>query len=165
MTRKLLLLAMAIAALAASITFAACGDDDDDDGETTAAEETTEETAAGPTEVTLTADDAGGDYTFELSETPTLETESVTFDNQGEEAHALVFARINEGYTVDEAFELEGSKGSAVLMTQTGAPPGKSKTVELQRPMEPGNYAMLCPIGSPKGPHYKLGQLEEFTIE
>lgn len=161
MTRKLLLLAMAIAALAVPIAFAACGDDDDDDGETTAAEET----AAGPTEVTLTADDAGGNYTFELSETPTLDTESVTFDNQGEESHALVFARINEGYTVDEAFELEGSKGSAVLMTQTGAPPGKSKTVELQRPMEPGNYAMLCPIGSPEGPHYKLGQLEEFTIE
>ena len=28
----------------------------------------------------------------------------------------------------------------------------------------PGTYAMLCPIGGPKGIHYELGQLEEFDI-
>jgi hypothetical protein len=33
-------------------------------------------------------------------------------------------------------------------------------------PLEPGNYAMLCPIPGPGGKaHYQLGQLEEFTLE
>ena len=151
MSRKLLL-ALSIAALAAPTALVACGGDDD------------EEEAAGPTEVTLIADDAGGDYTFELSETPTAETETVVFDNQGSEPHALIFARIGEGFTVDEAFELEGRKGSAEVYVEGGAEGGQSQTFEVEKPLEPGAYAMLCPIGSPQGPHYKLGQLEEFTI-
>jgi hypothetical protein len=78
----------------------------------------------------------------------------------------LIFARIGEGFTVDEAFELEGRKGSAETLTQTDAGPGKSTTVPVEGPLEPGNYAMLCPIPGPGGePHYKLGQLEEFSIE
>ncbi len=52
-----------------------------------------------------------------------------------------------------------------MTLVEAGADPGKSKTIEITDPIEPGNYAMLCPIGSPEGPHYKLGQLEEFTIE
>ena len=144
----------------------ACGDDDDDSADSGATTETTE--AAADTEsVTLVADDAGGDYTFELSATPTAETEEVVFDNQGEEPHALIFARINEGFTVDEAFELEGRKGSAETVIEgAGAEPGSSTTVPIEGTLEPGNYAMLCPIAGPGGePHYKLGQLEEFSIE
>jgi len=154
----------AVASAAVLITggvFAGCGDDDDETttgASATAAEESVEE-------VTLTADDAGGNYTFELSATPTAETKSVVFDNQGSEPHALIFARINEGYTLDEAFELEGRKGSADVVVDGGAGPGQSSTFEIKKPIEPGSYAMLCPIGSPDGPHYKLGQLEEFTIE
>jgi hypothetical protein len=153
-------------ALALAFGAVACGDDDDDDGgDTTAAEATTE---TGATEVTVTADEASSDeFTFELSATPTAETETVVFDNQGELDHALVFAKINEGFTVDEAFELEGRKGSAVtLIDGAGARPGNAETVEVTEPIEPGNYVMLCPLPGPKGePHYKLGQLEEFTIE
>ena len=140
----------------------ACGDDDDDDSGATT--ETTE--AADTSSVTLTADDAGGNYTFELSATPTAETEEIVFDNQGAQPHALIFARINEGFTVDEAFELEGRKGSAETLVEGEAGPGKSQTFEIDGTLEPGNYAMLCPIPGPGGePHYKLGQLEEFSIE
>ena len=137
-----------------------CGDDGDDTA-TTSAEATSEETSVD--EVTLTADDRDG-YTFDLSATPTAETKSVVFDNQGEQGHFLVFARINEGYTLDEAVELEGEKGSAVTYIEGGAEPGKSQTFEIKKPLEPGSYVMLCPIPSPDGPHYKLGQLEEFEI-
>jgi hypothetical protein len=161
-----MLLLVALAALAAPLALAACGDDDDDDD--TAAEETTapEETAAGPTEVTLTADDAGGNYTFELSETPTAETTTVIFDNQGKQPHFLAYARINEGFTVDEVVEAEGKKGSAEVLIEQGAQPGQSKTIEITEPIEPGSYAMLCPIPGPGGKaHYELGQLEEFTVE
>ena len=147
-------------AIAGALAFgvAACGDDDDEssDGDEPATEETAEE-------VTLEATE----YEFDLSATPTAETKSVTFDNQGEEPHVLIFARISDDYTVDEAFELEGKKGSATEVTQTTeAGPGESVKVEIEEPLEPGHYAMLCPIPGPENePHYKLGQLEEFDIE
>ena len=137
-----------------------CGDDGDDTA-TTSAEATSEETSVD--EVTLTANDRDG-YSFELSETPTVDTKSVVFDNQGEQGHFLVLARINEGFTLDEAIKLEGEKGSAVTYIEKGAGPGQSKTIDIEKPLEPGSYAMLCPIPSPDGPHYKLGQLEEFEI-
>jgi uncharacterized cupredoxin-like copper-binding protein len=158
-------LAAVTVALALAFGAVACGDDDDDDGGDTAAR-TTEETADA-TEVTVTADEVSqNEFSFELSATPTAETETVVFDNQGELDHALVFGRINEGFTVDEAFELEGRQGSAVTLVEGGARPGKTETFEITEPLEPGNYAMLCPIPGPGGePHYKLGQLEEFTIE
>ena len=134
----------------------ACGDDDEGDEGGDGGD-----AAASAEEVTVTA----VEYEFDLSATPSAETTSVTFDNQGKEQHALIFARINEGYTVDEAIEAEGEKGTAELIAQTDAKPGKSATVEVEGPLEPGSYAMLCPIGGPEGAHYELGQLEEFEIE
>jgi hypothetical protein len=152
--RRRAVIVFAVAVLAGAGSLVACGDDDDQ-GDDSAS------TDAGAEQVTLTADE----YTFELSATPTAETKSVTFDNQGKEAHFLVFARINDGYTVDDAVELEGKQGSAEVLIEEGAGPGKSRTFEVTKPIEPGNYAMLCPIPSRDGPHYKLGQLQEFTIE
>ena len=151
---RIALLATASLAVVAS----GCGDDEGEEssGDSAATEAAVEE-------VTLTADDRDG-YTFELSETPTADTTSVVFDNQGKEGHFLVYAKINEGFTVDEAVELQGKKGSAEILVEKGAGPGQSKTFEISDPVEPGNYAMLCPIPAPEGPHYKLGQLEEFEI-
>jgi hypothetical protein len=90
----------------------ACGGDDDDDS---GGEE------ASSTDVTVTAKE----YQFDLSATPTADTQEVTLQNDGKLPHVLIFARINEGFTVDEAFELEGEKGSAeevisVLRGQAG---------------------------------------------
>jgi hypothetical protein len=150
-TVTILSTALLVAALAG------CGEDDEESSDAAAPEAAVEE-------VTLTADDRDG-YTFELSATPTAETKSVVFDNQGAEEHFLVFARLNEGYTVDEAVELEGKKGSAEVLIEQGAGPGQSNTFEITKPIEPGNYAMLCPIPAKEGLHYELGQLEEFTIE
>ncbi len=154
----------AIGGLIAGGTLAGCGGDDDE-GDTASEEAST--TASEPVEeVTLTANDAGGDYTFDLSETPTAETKSVVFDNQGKEPHFLVYAKINEGFTLDEAVELQGKKGSAEVFVEKGAGPGQTKTFPVEGTIEPGSYAMLCPIPGPEGePHYKLGQLEEFDIE
>ena len=143
---------------------AGCGGDDDE-GESASDETST--TAAEPVEeVTLVANDAGGDYTFELSDTPTADTKSVVFDNQGEEPHFLVFAKLNDGFTLDEAVELQGKEGSADVLIEKGAGPGQTKTFPITDPIEPGSFAMLCPIPGPEGePHYKLGQLEEFEIQ
>ena len=166
MGKKLRIAACSLAgvALLGGGVFAGCGDDDDDEA---ASEATTTTTEASVEEVTLTADDNGGNYTFELSATPTAETKSIVFDNQGSEPHALIYARLGEGFTVDEAYELEGRKGSATtLIGDAGAGPGETKTFPVKGEVEPGNYAMLCPIPGPGGkPHYQLGQLEEFEIQ
>jgi hypothetical protein len=155
-----------IAALTLAVGGVACGGDDDDDGGDTTAAEATTETTADATEVTVTADEVSpNEFTFELSATPTAETESVVFDNQGEQPHALVFGSVNEGFTLDEAVRLQGRKGSAVTLAQGDAGPGKTTTLEVEQPIESGEYVMLCPISGPEGPHYRLGQLEEFTIE
>ncbi|CAN5216601.1 hypothetical protein BH24ACT23_BH24ACT23_01080 [soil metagenome] len=156
--------AATVAAVASLALYAgACGDDDEGSsaagGEGT--EASAESTEASAEEVTLTA----VEYEFDLSATPTADTKSVTFDNQGEEFHVMIFAKINEGFTLDEAVKLEGEKGSATVVADAEAAPGKSKTVEIKKPIEAGSYAMLCPIPSKDGPHYKLGQLQEFEIE
>jgi hypothetical protein len=153
---------VALTTLALAVVPAACGGDDDEEGNGT------EETASAG-EVTVTTSDTEDGYTWDVAPTPTTETTSVTDENQSDEPHALIFARLGEGYTVDEAYELQGRKGSATVVAesdrQTSPGPGETTTVEVTEPIEPGEYVMLCPIAGAEGPHYKLGQLEEFTIE
>jgi hypothetical protein len=147
---------LTVAVLAAG-TLAACGGDDDDSG----GEETTAE-STGPTDVTVTADE----YSFELSETPTAPGEATfTLDNVGEEPHALIVARINEGFTLDEANELEGRKGSAEILGQSDAGPGQEgKPIDAE--LTAGNYGLVCPLSTKDGEsHYELGQKAEFAIE
>jgi plastocyanin len=145
---------VAAAVLAVSAFGAACGGDDDDSG--------SDEASA--TDVTVTAKE----YSFDLSATPTADTQQVTLTNEGKLPHVLVFARINEGFTLDEAFKLEGEKGSAteVLQPPLEAKPGQTKTTTVKGPLESGSYAMVCPIPAGGGKtHYDLGQVQEFEIE
>jgi hypothetical protein len=150
--RRALSLIVAVAVLALFV--GACGGDDDDDS---GGDE------ASATDVTVTAKE----YSFDLSATPTTDTQEVTLQNDGKQPHVLVFARINEGFTLDEAFELEGEKGSADEVIQAfEVKPGQSKSAKVKGPLEPGNYAMLCPIPAGGGKtHYSLGQVQEFEIE
>ena len=136
---------------------AACGDDED---EGSGGSESTEE-AASAEEVTVEATE----YEFDLSATPTAETKSVTFDNQGEAFHVMIWARLAEGVSVEEAIAAEGEKGTATVVAEAEAPPGESVTVDVKEPPAPGPYVMLCPIEDKEGAHYELGQLEEFDIE
>ncbi len=148
-------------AIAGALAFgvAACGDDDDESSDS--GESTTEE-AVSAEEVTVTATE----YEFDLSATPTTETAELTFDNQGEEFHVMVFALLSEGVTVEEAIAAQGEKGTATLVAEAEAAPGESTTVKVKEPVEPGGpYVLLCPIEGKDGPHYELGQLEEFDIE
>ena len=147
-----------IASLALAAGIAACGDDEEDTdsgGEEAASAET----------VTVTTGDTADGYSWEVEPTPTAETTTIEYVNDGKEEHALIFARINEGYTLEEAYELQGEKGSAEVLVEGGAQPGKTATFKVNGEVEPGNYALLCPIGTPKGLHYKQGQLEEFEIQ
>ena len=160
---NLKILLCALGMLALSLGAVACGDDDDD--ATTSAETTSEDVST----VTVTAADdvEAAEYTFDLSATPTADTEAVTFENAGTVAHELIFARINEGFTTDEAIELQGEKGSAEIIgtSQGPIPPDESIDVRLRGELDPGSYAMLCALGAKEGAHFELGQLEEFEIE
>jgi len=152
---------LASIAIAGALAFgvAACGDDDDEGSE--GSESATEETASAE-EVTVEATE----YEFDLSATPTTETQSITFDNQGEKFHVMVFARLAEGVELEEAIAAQGEKGTATTIAEAEAAPGKSATVEVKEPIEPGGpYVMLCPIEDEDGAHYELGQLEELDIE
>jgi hypothetical protein len=151
--------ATTMAALALAVGAAACGDDDDD---TTAATETTETASA--EQVTVTTADEGENFTWEVSPTPTAETTTIEFVNDSEKGHALIFARLGEGYTVEEAVELQGREGSATTLVEGGAGPGQTTSNEVKEEIEPGNYVLLCPIEDKQGAHYKRGQLAEFEI-
>jgi hypothetical protein len=148
------ILVVALGALALAVFAGACGGDDDDDS---GGEE------ASSTDVTVTAKE----YQFDLSATPTADTQEVTLQNDGKLPHVLIFARINEGFTVDEAFELEGEKGSAEEVIQAfEVKPGETKSAQVKGPLEPGSYAMLCPIPAGGGKtHFSLGQVQEFEVE
>ena len=122
--------------------------------------------------VTVTTSDTADGYTWDVSPTPTAETSLVNFQNESKEPHALIFARLGEGYSVDQAYELEGRKGSAtqVIRTTFAAPgnrdaAGTGEIADVTKPLIPGDYVMLCPLAGKDGPHYKLGQLAKFTIE
>jgi hypothetical protein len=112
--------------------------------------------------VTLTATE----YNFDLSATPSSDTKTIAFKNDGKELHELIFAKINKGFTVDQAYQLQGRKGSAEIVGQAGAKPGQAQKVTLKQPLAPGHYAMICPLQTKGGkPHYKLGQLQEFDVD
>jgi hypothetical protein len=139
----------------------ACGGDDDE-----------EATEASAEEVTVTTSDTAKGYTWDVSPTPTAETTSVLLQNDSDEEHALTFARLGEGYTVDEAYEVEetvldeGKKGPVTaVIPDTVAGPGAIGPADVTKPLDPGDYVLLCPLVGKDGPHYKLGQLEEFAIE
>jgi uncharacterized cupredoxin-like copper-binding protein len=144
----------ALTTLALAAIPAACGGDDEESAESASAEE-----------VTVTTGDTEDGFSWDVSPTPTAETASITYENQSDEQHALILARISEGYTFEEAYELEGEKGSATVFVETNRKtspgPGETVTVDVTKPIEPGEYALFCPIRG----HYQQGQLEEFSIE
>ena len=148
----------ALGVLALTMGVVACGDDDDE-GDDSAA--TTTETASADT-----VDVDGGDFAFDLSATPTAETKEITFTNSGEEDHELIFVKLNEGFTLEDAIKAEGEEGTTEMLGFSSAKPGEDgKPIEVKKPLEPGNYAMVCTIPFQGEPHYDLGMQEEFTIE
>lgn len=150
--------ASVVAALALGLGVTACGSDDEE------SDSATEETASAE-QVTVTTGDTADGYSWDVEPTPTADTKTIEYVNESEEQHALIFARLNEGFTLEEAYELEGRKGSATTVAEsdekTSPGPGETVTIDVTEEIEPGDYALLCPIPG----HYQKGQLEEFEIQ
>lgn len=137
-----------------------CGDDDEEPANTAVEETGAQESS--PAEVTVTADE----YSFDLSETPTGGETTFRLVNEGKEFHVMLLAKINEGFTLEEAFEMEGEEGSAEELGALEAPPGQEAKKTVEADLEPGEYAMVCPVTTKAGKsHFELGQRVEFSIE
>ena len=135
----LLALALALGILAG------CGDDDDEGGGDTGAAtpEATEEAAgggAGGEALTLTADPGGA-----ISWEPTDLTA---------QAGSVTITLVNESST-PHAIEVEGSGVEEESETITGS------ETELTVDLEPGEYALYCPVGN----HREQGMDGTLTVE
>ena len=82
------LAALPVTMLAIGLT--ACGSDDSTEATDSS---TATEASTGSVDVTAT------EYEFDLSANPSTDTTEINFVNDGAEEHALVFAKLNDGYT------------------------------------------------------------------
>ena len=116
-----------------------------------------------------TIDVTATDYEFEgVPETLEKGPVTVNFSNEGKEPHMMVFGKLNEGSTMEDAIKAEGQDGTATEIgvippVEPGADAPASITADIT---EPGDYFMLCPLETKDGKfHYDLGQLYEFDVE
>ena len=91
---------------------------------------------------------------------------SFTLNNVGQEEHEMFLARINEGYTFDEAIEAEGEEGTAERIGGIKPIDPGEESKPFSTNLKPGHYGMLCFVSGPEGqPHFMLGQKAEFDVE
>jgi uncharacterized cupredoxin-like copper-binding protein len=128
----------------------------------TVEQETEEPTAPGEIAVTAV------DYKFHgIPEA--LEAGEVTFvlQNEGEEKHELVMARLKGGKSTEEVLRLPGPQQERFIEPVPGralARPGGS--AELSAELGPGAYAYVCFIATPEGtPHAFEGMVGELTVD
>ena len=149
-----------VASVALVALVGACGGEEEATTETA----TTEGPATASGDITIEASEyafGGVPQTIEAGDT------SFTLDNVGQEDHNLFIAKINEGFTFDEAIEAMGEEGTAEEVGEIKAvKPGEQSEKPLEANLKPGNYGMLCFEAGPEGaPHFTLGQRAEFTVE
>jgi plastocyanin len=140
MTRRILMLMLAVVAL--SLAVAACGGGDDDEADEPAAEETTEETTEGGGGTTLElAADPGGALAFDQTELTAPAGElTIHLTNDAQIPHNV---------------EVEGNGVEEVSDTVTGA------DTSLTLTLEPGEYVFYCAV-----PGHREGGMEgTLTVE
>jgi hypothetical protein len=148
--------------LVLGLVAAGCGGGDEEEGGTTEEAPPAEETA-GPQEITVTADE----YSFELSDDFRAGQATVSLDNVGEEEHELIFVKINEGFTFEEAIQAQGQRGTTEMIgVIPPSPAGELASETIEADLEPGSYGMVCTLrNDDRELHLELGQQLEFPIE
>ena len=142
MTRRLLVLILAVAALALAVS--ACGGDDEDEAEEPTAADTTEET---------TTEEGGGATTIDLAADP---GGALAFDQDSLSAPAgdVTIHLVNEAQ-IPHNVEVEGMGVEEVSETITGG------ETDLMVTLEPGEYAFYCAV-----PGHREGGMEgTLTVE
>lgn len=162
--------ARATTALFVVLGTAACGDAaDTSDGKS-------RETDNGSQDNTLNI--VQNDYAFAISGEPTGGTLSIAVDNAGKELHELIFTKLLDGKTFEEARAaldaaaedvedpLAGLADSNPVLDDFGGAQAPGTTYTITGPdVEAGEYVLRCNIPNADGvPHYKLGMLASVTI-
>lgn len=125
----------------------------------------------GVTAVELTIDE----YSFEFDDSA-IEDGNIGFHftNEGEEAHEIAIARINEEFDLEKMAEAVAANPAGLTDLPPGvddfpvagfAPPGTSGNLVLSTPLQPGDYMMMCLIQDDEGTsHAVLGLAEPFSV-
>lgn len=113
---------------------------------------------------------AARDYSFEGPSELTAGWQNITLTNEGNEAHHLQFARLNDDVTPEQFFEALAAEGEAALrlVTMNGGvgiiPPGESSEVLVDF-TQPGTYVLLCFLPNAEGvPHLALGMTDVLQV-
>lgn len=106
------------------------------------------------------------EYAFEF-DAPEAGPVSFVMDNQGEEPHMMMVARLADGVTAEDALASPDpvTEGLVdVLGESDPATPGEDAVLAIDG-LEAGNYLMVCLIPDEAGtPHVELGMVEEFSV-
>jgi hypothetical protein len=106
------------------------------------------------------------DFRFELPDSIAGDDVLAITNRSTAEQHEMVFARLEDGVTVDDVIgALHG--GTPLPAVGVGGmqalPPGATQRLQLD--LEPGRYVVLCAVPSADGtPHYDAGMIEEVTV-
>lgn len=104
------------------------------------------------------------EYAFEL-DPPAAGPTSFVMDNQGDETHVMLVARLAEGATLDQALQADDPAEfiEEEYESDVAAPGGEAV---LTTELTPGEWAMICFLPAPDGePHFAKGMAESFSIE
>lgn len=150
----------------------ACGGGDDETDPAATDEEATEETPAEEETAGGELEYIGTEFAFAGPESATAGELTITFTNNGEQAHEMATLPLKEGAPAVEELanlpEKELQKYAAGPFGGTEGPiePGESKTFTVDA-TNAGSVAYVCFVRDPKTkkPHVALGMLGSFTIE
>lgn len=110
------------------------------------------------------------DYSFDLPEVLPSGPLTIQVINDGPEPHELNIIRLEDGKNASDVLAfLSGEAGGPPPFTPVGGINGLDTGVTgyAEINFEPGNYAAICNIPSPKAeghPHFTLGMIQQFTV-
>ena len=87
----------------------------------------------------------------------------IMFKNAGREHHELTIARLNDGVTLDEAFQQVDPSAVVSDLQQTEAAPGQSSVLSAE--LRPGTWAIVDFLPSSDGqPNATKGMVGTFSV-
>ena len=165
-------LALFVAMLLA-VAMVACGDDGEDSEdpaaqEEPAEEETTPEEEEGAGDLTVSATE----YAFDFPETLPAGPVSITLQNDGEQVHHLILAKLtDDAPPIEDLIEMQNpDKFLEEDLTGNKPPlakPGQTAPTTVDTELTSGTYGYVCfmPDEKKKQPHAFLGMYGTFEVE
>jgi hypothetical protein len=103
------------------------------------------------------------DFAFDIPAVAAGRT-SFVLNNEGEEAHIMVFFKLADGATLEDALASETGEGiEGSWGTNIAATGGDTEAITFD--VEPGNYGVVCFLPTTDGtPHFMLGMQKEFSV-